>query len=361
MNIGSRKFSPFFFLILTSSAWAADYQPGNTLISSQNVLHEYNSENLLVTQTVIPLNANNETARDLAVLEDGRLAVFNGTFYPELSIYNGSNWQSITVDGWSIPNNASYGGIANIANKVFVTDGYTGGGGEARGLIEINLDNGASNRFITNKDYIDVTLGGDGLLYALQNTYGAVDVVDPTTLTILRSLALGHTSASRGVAANVNGDIFMVSWNGYISRFDTNGTLINSLTIGGNLQDIDLDESGRVIVGSRFGQVYITDQNLSAFTEILAGSMSTFAAIVPPETPLAAPVLNGSHSRKGRWITTVLNWTSEASAVDIYYNNIHIETLTGTTATYKYSKKVSQTFVVCNKGTQDCSETYISN
>lgn len=70
----------------------------------------------------------------------------------------------------------------------------------------------------------------------------------------------------------------MVSWDGFISRFDTNGTLINTLTIGGDLHDIDLDESGRVIIGSRFGQAYITDKNLSAFTEILASSMSAFAA-----------------------------------------------------------------------------------
>jgi len=307
------KPSPLLFLILTPSTWAAGYQHGNTLISSQNVLHEYSSDNSLVTQTVIPLNANNEVARNLVVLEDGRLAVFNGTYYTELSIYNGSNWQSITVNGWSIPNNVSYGGITNIANNVYVTDGYTGSGGEARGLIEINLDTGVSNRFITDKDYIDVTLGSDGLLYALQNTYGAVDVVDdPSTLSIIRSVALGHTSTSRGVAANSNGDIFMVSWDGFISRFDTNGTLINTLTIGDDLHDIDLDESGRVIVGSRFGQVYITDQNLSAFTEILASSMSAFAAFVPPEPPLAAPVLNGSHSRKGHWTTTVLNWASEA-------------------------------------------------
>ena len=361
MNNGLKSLFTLPVFILTSSAWAANFQPGNILISSQNVLHEYSADNVLVSQEVIPLNANNEVARDLLVLEDGRLAVFNGTFYPELAIYDGVSWQSITVSGWSIPNNLSYGGIASIANKVFVTDGYTGSGGEAKGLIEINLDTGVSNRFIADRDYIDVTLGGDGLLYALQNTYGVVDVVDPASLAILRSVALGHTSASRGVAANANGEIFMVSWDGYIAHYDENGLQVNTLTIGGDLHDIDLDETGRLIVGSRFGQVYVTDESLADFTEIVATSMNTFAAFVPPEAPLAAPVISGSHSRKGRWITTTLTWATEAPAVDVYFNNILIDTLTSTTATYKYNKKISQTFVVCNTGTQDCSEEYIAN
>ena len=361
MKKGLTSLTTLPVFILTSSAWAAGFQPGNILISSQNVLHEYDANNALVSQEVIPLNTNNEVARDLLVLEDGRLAVFNGTFYPELTIYDGSSWQNITVSGWSTPNNLSYGGIASIDNRVFVTDGYTASGGEAKGLIEINLDTGVTNRFIDNKDYIDVTLGRDGLLYALQNTYGLVDVVDPDSLAILRSVALGHTSGSRGVAANANGEIFMVSWDGYIAHYDVNGVQVNTLSIGGNLHDIDIDETGRLIVGSRFGKAFVTDESLAEFTEIVATSMSAFAAFVPPEPPLAAPVLSGDHSRKGRWITTTLTWVTEAPAVDVYFNNILIDTFASNTATYKYSKKISQTFVVCNTGTQDCSDEYIAN
>ena len=126
----------------------------------------------------------------------------------------------MTVAGWSIPNNTTYGGIVSIANKVFVTDGFTCNGGEARGIIVIDLNDGTSNRFISDKDYIDIALGGDGLLYALQNTYGALDVIDPVSLAIVRSVALGHTSSSRGVTANANGDIFMASLDGYVAQYD---------------------------------------------------------------------------------------------------------------------------------------------
>lgn len=338
------------------------FQGDSILIMSDNTLYEYSPNGMLISQIPIPSNAENEKARDLTILEDGRLAVFNGTFYPELSVYNGTNWQSFSVDGWSTPNNLSYGGITSIGNTVFVTDGYTGAGGEAKGLIAIDLDGGVSQRFIDTSDYIDITLGEDDLLYALKNTYGDVDVIDPVTLAVMRSIDLGHTSASRGVTANAEGMIYMVSWDGYIGHYNESGALLNTLFIGGNLQDIDVDSTGRIIVGSRFGQAYLTDETISTFSEILATSSNTFVSFVSPITTPEPPILAGTHSKKGRNLQTVLNWSTEAPGVDVYFNGQLIDSILGQrTATYSYFKNMSQVFVVCNIGTKYCSSGYVAN
>lgn len=341
------------------------FQAGNILVSTGNTVYEYTSDGILVTQVPVPASPDNETVRDITMLEDGRLAVFNGTFLPALSVFDGVTWTNLSVDGWSVPNNLSYGGIASIDGTVFVTDGFTYNGGEGRGLIAIDMTNGTNQRFADSSDYIDITLGRDGLLYALRSVYGALDVVDPATFTILRSVDLGHTSGSRGVIANADGMIYMISWDGYIAHYDSDGVLLNTLFIGGDLHDIDMDDTGRLIVGSRFGQVYITDESLSTFNEITVGSTNTFVAFVTPLSPIdvpAPPVLSGTHKKRGRHIHTTLTWTTEASGVDVYFNGELIDTVSGTnTATYAFFKNQSQVFMVCNTGTSDCSSEYVAN
>ncbi len=346
-------------LMLSSTALAsAGFQPGNILIGHDNLLREYNFAGDLVRQLVIPDNAANEISRDITVLQDGRLAVYNGTFYPELALYDGVGWQSSSYPGWSTVNNVTYGGITGFAGEVIVTDSFTYNGGEARGLVSIDPDNQSHERFVTSTDYIDVTLGHDGLLYALRNVYGDLDVFDPVSRTLIRSLDLGHTSSSRGIAANRNGEIFMVSLDGYVAHYSAGGELLNTLPIISYLSDIDLDSAGRIIVGSSYYQAYVTDESLSTFTLLTPGNGNTFVAFVPFDTPELA----GTHRRQGRWIVTTLTWKAAAPAVDIYLNGDLVETVSGTsTATYQYFKKLSQVFVVCNAGTSDCSNGYVAN
>ena len=201
------------------------FEPGNTLASSQNTISEFNVNGDLINQIQVPLISTYEVSRDFVVLEDGRLAVYNGTFTPELAVYDGITWESFTVEGWSTANNGSYGGITSIGNTVYVTDTYTAYAGSPMGLISIDLDTGLSDRFISDADYIDITLGGDGFFYALRNLYGDVDVIDPETLLISHSIDLGHSSSSRAVTANDAGEIFMVSWDGYIAKYDADGVI----------------------------------------------------------------------------------------------------------------------------------------
>ncbi len=337
----------------------AGFQPGNILIMNGNVLYEYDLDGNLVSQLSIPPSPKNEVARDITVLDDGRLAVFNGTFYPELAIYDGISWQSTSIPGWNTPNNVAYGGITTYNGDIILTDGFTYSGGEAQGLIRVNPDDFSYQRYAETTSYIDVVLGHDGLLYALQNTYGDLDVYDPVDFSLLRSVDLGHTSSSRGISVNANGDIFMISLNGYVAHYNATGELLNTLQIVSYLSDIDLDVDGNIILGASYATAFTTDESLSSFTSIAGDGGNIFVAFVPT---IAPPELSGSHYRKRRWIRTTLTWTTEASAVDVYRNGELIDTVSEVnSATYVYKKKHSQIYQVCNAGTDDCSAVYVSN
>ncbi len=337
------------------------FQSGNVLVSSDGIIKEYDLAGSLASQTPVPLNGVvGETPRDLVITDAGELAVFNGVFQPQLAIFDGQAWSSQTFAGWSIANNVSYGGIAALGTTILLTDMMTYNGGEARGLISFDLASGVGERWLEANDYIDVNVGLDGLIYALRNDYGALDVVDPVSFALLRSVALGHTVSSRGVAADADGSIYMASWGGYVSHYDAAGTLLKSMTIGESLQDIDLDEAGNIIVGSRFGRAYLTDTSLTSYTVIQAGSTPTFVAFVP-RVELPRPMLSGVSERVGGWILTTLSWQPGVGLVDVYLNDELIDQIEGVTASYQAHKKVSQSYVVCRVGTSICSEAFVAN
>ncbi len=345
----------------TVSSADAGFAPGNVLVMNDNVLYEYDTIGNLVSQLAVPLSSQGEVARDMAILDDGRLAVFNGTFQPELSIYDGVSWQSTSIPGWSTPNNVTYGGITVYQGDIILTDGMTYNGGEAEGLIRVDAGDFSYQRYAQSTAYIDVAMGQDGLLYALQNTYGDLDVYDPADFTLQRSIDLGHSSSSRGISVNANGEIFMVSLNGYVSHYSAAGELLNTLQVASYLSDIDLDANGNITLGAVYSSAFMTDESLATFTPLALEEGNVFVAFVPVAAA-APPELVGSHSSQGGWIDTSLTWVAEVSSVDIYLNDVLIETVSGVgSASYRYHKKYSQVYKVCNAGTESCSERYVSN
>lgn len=366
MNIKNPLFAAVLSTLLSAGAVAApDYQPGNILVSSQNTVFEYAATGELVSQFSIPNNpAAENSARDIIVLDNGNLAVFNGTFEPVLSIYDGEAWAHHTIDGWSTVNNGSYGGIDTLSGNVLLADMSTANA-ITQGLLLVDLQANQASSFVDNTSYIDVTVGQDGLIYALKNSYGNVDVYDPDTLQVIKSVDLGHLSSSRGVTANAQGEIFMVSWDEYIARYSADGILQKKLTIEtqtADPQDINIDDSGRIAVGSRFGTVFITDESLNRYTSIEVTGANAFVAFVPEFEPsIAPPQLTGSYTEQGKWVVTTLNWQTEAAAVDVYFNGTLLETVTGSSVTYQHNKRTDQRYYVCNAGTQDCSDLYTVN
>jgi hypothetical protein len=86
--------------------------------------------------------------------------------------------------------------------------------------------------------------------------------------------------------------------------------LLASLSTNQNLTDIDIDFNGNIVVGSRSGDVYLTDRNLSPFTSFAVDGPRygpvvhvAFTASVPESASVelmlvGALVLIGMSSRK---------------------------------------------------------------
>lgn len=72
----------------------------------------------------------------------------------------------------------------------------------------------------------------------------------------------------RAVAVNSTGMIFGAAWvDDRIYRFNNDGTTAHSIPSGTtDLTDIDLDENGRIVVGSRSDMVVVTTELLTATT-----------------------------------------------------------------------------------------------
>ncbi|MFO0881408.1 MAG: Calx-beta domain-containing protein [Gemmataceae bacterium] len=268
------------------------------------MIREYSSTGQLVRTINVPVTG--EIGRDL-VVDNRQIHLFNGTFSPNLSTYDAAtaSWSNTTTPGWSTVNNLSYGGIARTGGATFVTDMNTSGAVET-GIVRFNAD-GSVDRFATDFEPIDLTVGLDGKLYAL-NASRTLRVYQPDTMALLQTVTLpttvnvtisGTTTAVtqdyRSIAVDQNGLIYAADWGGVVSRFSATGVVQTSQKMTtaqgpawGNLIDIDIFspilpiDGGQLVVGSSNGTVgYISSNNLLARTTFSAGSGAVFVTAGP--------------------------------------------------------------------------------
>lgn len=264
----------------------------NVLVSFGNRIYELTSAGTLVQpipileSTGTPPSAS-ESARDLVIDAQGRLHLYNGTFDPVLSSFTPADgdWTHNTLADWDTVNNVSYGGIGTAGDFIFVTDML----GNPSGIVRFDAgDNYSATRFATGTDYIDLTIGLDGVLYALRSNEETVDRFVPDTMAAMGSVTLENDV--RGIAVNAAGTIFGASWDGSIYRFDAAGTQETSLAVGvGNLTDIDVAADGRLVAGSRFETVIFTTETMDVLSTVaFSGNGETFVAFTPPSNDLFA-------------------------------------------------------------------------
>lgn len=200
--------------------------------------------------------------------------MFNGTFMPWMSTLDPATGgiSNLTAKGWSTGNIGSYGSIATTGSHVFVMDTDTAGG-EAQGIVRFDLSDGSFERFASGNSFAYLTLGLDGKLYAGGSvlTNGVV-VFDPMTMTSTGYFELQDKRDIRGMAVDSAGNVYTADWSGRIQKRNAGGSVIASLSTGQNLQDIDIDSEGNIVVGSRFGTVYLTDSSLTQMTSFQIGS-----------------------------------------------------------------------------------------
>lgn len=283
-----------FALTIGVDALAAPINKNNLLVTSfdNGTLTEYTRSGQAVQSFQLPdFSGGFHDLRGVTQGTDGLLHMYNGTFTPRLSTLDARTGQvvsNLSLAGWSTVNNISYGGIARNGSSVFATDMMTYGGGEASGIVAFDLQSGQARRFANGREYTDLSMGKDGLLYAT-NGY-SIDVYDPHNSNWLRSVQLQGYADVRGISVDQRGQIFTADWNGWLSKFSTSGQLLGHTYVGNNLTDIDLGQNGELVAGSRFGDVFLTDSNFSQVTSFHAGNNSwgptlhvAFAAAPVPE------------------------------------------------------------------------------
>lgn len=287
-------------VILTSTlSFAGPVGEKNLLISTQGTVYEYTRDGTLVQSFPVPYPGEiPEDVRDIVLDDSGNVVVYNGTFNPFLSSFDplSTTWTHTTHIGWSTVGNEAYGGIATIDQYIFVTDMRTfgdSGADEAKGIIRFDLQNNSSERFATDIEPKDLNIGLDGLLYALfpGGTPGgtSINVYDPFSLSFIRSIDLTITfgwNGNESVAINANGDIFVADWFGNLHRIDSNGNLLSTINLCAitsycNLYDVDISADGLVVLGTRFGEVIITNVNFSEVNNFSVGSGAVFVSVVP--------------------------------------------------------------------------------
>ena len=302
---------------LTISAGAATLTPGRILVTTDqsatpaNTLYEYTTGGVK-TQTFAvpyPTTPRDNYVRDIAVTPSGTVQIFNGTFAPVLTTLDPASGAVAHHTGdFSVAGNVSYGGVAIFNNYIFVGDENTANSPNT-GIVRFDASNNyATTRFRSGTEYERVSIGANGLLYALQGNeflgLPGVDVFDPQTMSLIRSVKLD--ADSRAVAVNPAGDLFVANWDGKVYHYTPTGTLLGTRDLGfGNIEDIDISPTGQLVIGGRFGDVIVTDTSLASQTSFKASGTPVFVAFSSPvPEPVGLGVLGigaaGLLLRRGR-------------------------------------------------------------
>lgn len=271
----------------------------NILVSTVPSLHNsrlrvFSPAEVQLSDISVPVGAGgDEPVRDLVVDAAGNVKFYNGTNEVILSTLDPrrGTFTSNSTAGWSTANVSSFGGIASLGNFIFATDMATGTGADLQqGLIRFDITNNTFARFETTKDFIDVTAGQDGLIYAFEFTPVSlpavpappynVRVYNPTTLAFIRQVALDSPELPLAIAVNPQGLIYAVVGDNLIYEFATNGTLLRTLSTGGdNLNDLDISPAGQLIAGGATGSVVVmNDPGHDLPTSFLVGNTQSFVA-----------------------------------------------------------------------------------
>lgn len=245
-----------------------------------------------------------ERPRDLVVMPDGRIALFNGTFDPYLSIYEPvlETWQHATFPGWSTGNNGRFAGIGAYGPYIFVSDGRTSGDGgldELQGTIRFDTRDMSAVRFESIVGTHAVTVGLDGKVYALgasDDPTRTIKVFDPTTLLNERTITIPFGLSPNDIAVNAAGEIYLSSNGGTIYVLGPTGGILRSVSTGiSSVRDLDLAPDGRIVFGTYINGVYITDESLTSFAPVVGGwdHYVAFGSPVPEPATLALLVFGG--------------------------------------------------------------------
>ena len=247
------------------------------------------------------------SANALVVDKNNDIQLFTGGFTPFLQRSNGplaasNSWTTeqttINTPGWSLVGRTFYGGLATVDHYVFATDMSTGSGGGSSGLIRFDANSSyAPTRFASGTDYCQVTLGMDGNIYGMvspggQPESGTVNVFNPNTLALVRSIALTDTDDA-AVVADAQGNIYTGAFDGTTRKISASGTVLATAPIAST--DLQISTDGKIL-SCAGGQIRILDENLNILSGFSVASPlgAVFACWDTYQAPGTAPTVTST-------------------------------------------------------------------
>jgi hypothetical protein len=282
-------------------------QTGNSVLTTGNILlsDEFSPGRIReftpTGQLVQTFNFSAQGPRSIVTDANGNIEIFDGGPAPTLitlSPVTGGIIAQTSFPGWRVRGNLNFGGLAAFGNYVFASDMNTPDTG---GIIAFNIDNFSGRQFASGSEYTQITMGKNGLLYALA-TDGSVDEFDPLTLAFVRKINLENPGFSYllGITVDSSGSIYGVGPSKDIYKFNRNGTVAQVADTGAReFREIAINAQGMIEASSADGTVVVTDTSLGSFTTLNLGDAidSAFGAfsawVEPPQQGKADPVLLG--------------------------------------------------------------------
>ena len=229
---------------------------GNLLVAADNKIYEYTQDGRQVRSAIEVPNGRN--VGDLLLTDNYKIAVADP---PWLKLYDPETdrWKQTEVLAWIQTGDKRLSSLA--ANSKTIWAAIQQGGG----ILRFDLEGNYIDHVLHGKLYADISYGRDGRLYALKKLSGVVDVIDPVSMHVTKSVRLGYDK--RGIAVEQDGSIYATSWSHGLQHFDEQGVLIKSIDtkINAVIHDLDLNDSSLLVFGSQFAHVGIADTD---FTDV---------------------------------------------------------------------------------------------
>ena len=277
-------------LCLCAASALQPFTYGNILVCGNGQVFEYTRQGNLVQSLTVPQAPGGDGGpRGIAVTSSGDLLVFNGTFRAAISHLkvNTGAWTHYLLPGLSTVNNVTMGKVTTFGQYAYASDCFTYGGGEARGVVRLNLTDGTWTRFGPEADSIDVVAGLDGLLYTLWGSGSPsgtkIESFDPWSLTSVQTHSPPNpTLTNRSIAVDALGNMYISQLYGGVYKLSPTMQVLASYSVSGWSTDVRLSDDGVVMLMAGGGTILL-DQDLRFIGSFQnPGRFGTFVPVPEP-------------------------------------------------------------------------------
>ena len=261
---------------------------------------------------------NDGTTKDVVVSPGGGLVAYNGGWPPDghvVTVAGGIATGTHTIDGMNLVGRTFYGGIATLGRYVYAADMAQGGdsGPGQQGVIRFDTAQGwSAQRFLTDHSIQDVSLGADGLIYALDGGTRQAFALNPQTMATVRTIQLPFTDCG-GMTADSSGNVYLGTFGDGLYKIAPDGTVLMHDTTN---SPIDLDMS--------------TDNRLLGSNNTLVTVWDTSLKVVSQFRTSAAPAFRSSHGLPA----SPDNWNTYADADADANSHAYADTYTDSNADF---------------------------